>query len=532
MHYGGSSSSASSDDDRGHHHVHTSTPKARRSTKASHNSSGATATAANTVSTAPVIRSISIVAAPTSSTTTAATTSSPRAAKSRGGVRGNGAESDSDSTNSSLANMAAMRVTPTGLGNSARLSSTQKVPRAKPSSGSDVEEHTAKPSLGTPVSRSITIKSVPATQLEDTPSNSRRKSSSDESNSDDYIVKPASHHHRHHHHPTEKMAMTNDTEGQTDTSTHKTPMTSAELALERSGITSTFDPSSASTTALTTTQPFMPPVSTSENPYITMPGVYLVNGLIPIDKMTKFAHTPISRLQCKVQRIKKGLGAYPCYLMFVQDTNQFLLSARKRKRSKSSNYLISTDPADLARLSGKYVGKVRSNFMGTEFNVYDSGDNPKHHTSSPRSELAAITYGLNPLGVGGPRRLSVLIPKLNEHGQMVENTPLTRHTTLFQKFKDGAIDNMKILQNKLPHWDEAKQQFTLDFQGRVSLPSVRNFQLTEAQSIDDPTAAPPVLLQFGRVAKHTFTLDFQYPLTPCQALGIALTAFDLKWAVE
>lgn len=37
----------------------------------------------------------------------------------------------------------------------------------------------------------------------------------------------------------------------------------------------------------------------------------------------------------------------------------FLLAGRKRKRSKTSNYLISLDPTDLSRDGDNFVGKVR-----------------------------------------------------------------------------------------------------------------------------------------------------------------------------
>lgn len=37
----------------------------------------------------------------------------------------------------------------------------------------------------------------------------------------------------------------------------------------------------------------------------------------------------------------------------------FLLAGRKRKRSKTSNYLISMDPTDLSRDGDNFVGKVR-----------------------------------------------------------------------------------------------------------------------------------------------------------------------------
>lgn len=37
----------------------------------------------------------------------------------------------------------------------------------------------------------------------------------------------------------------------------------------------------------------------------------------------------------------------------------FLLAGRKRKKSKTSNYLISVDPTDLSREGESFIGKLR-----------------------------------------------------------------------------------------------------------------------------------------------------------------------------
>ena len=46
------------------------------------------------------------------------------------------------------------------------------------------------------------------------------------------------------------------------------------------------------------------------------------------------------------------------------------------------------------------------------------------------------------------------------------------------------------------------------------------------------SAADVVVMQFGRVGKDAFTMDFQYPLCALQAFGIALSSFDYKIACE
>lgn len=74
----------------------------------------------------------------------------------------------------------------------------------------------------------------------------------------------------------------------------------------------------------------------------------------------------------------------------------FLLAGRKRKKSTTSNYLISTDPTDLSRGGEAFVGKLRSNLLGTQFTVYDSGLSPRssgpQEDAKARQELAAIVY--------------------------------------------------------------------------------------------------------------------------------------------
>ena len=66
----------------------------------------------------------------------------------------------------------------------------------------------------------------------------------------------------------------------------------------------------------------------------------------------------------------------------------------------------------------------------------------------------------------------------------------------------------------------------LNFNGRVTMASVKNFQLV------DPDEQNAVVLQFGRVAKDEFTMDLQWPLSPLQAFGITLSSFDSKIACD
>jgi len=86
------------------------------------------------------------------------------------------------------------------------------------------------------------------------------------------------------------------------------------------------------------------------------------------------------------------------YEIYLKEGDQFLLAARKRKKNKSSNYLISLDKDDLARQSGNFFGKLRSNFVGTEFQLYDKGINPEKADEGQKAGASSMVQVRQELG--------------------------------------------------------------------------------------------------------------------------------------
>lgn len=70
-----------------------------------------------------------------------------------------------------------------------------------------------------------------------------------------------------------------------------------------------------------------------------------------------------------------------------------------------------------------------------------------------------------------------------------------------------------VLHNKSPMWNEASQVYQLDFGGRVTQESAKNFQIEYKGK---------QVMQFGRIDNNAYTLDFQYPFTAVQAFAVAL----------
>lgn len=104
------------------------------------------------------------------------------------------------------------------------------------------------------------------------------------------------------------------------------------------------------------------------------------------------------------------------------------------------------------------------------------------------------------------------------------------------KIKLAEIDSSyTVLRNKAPRWHEHLQCWCLNFHGRVTVASVKNFQLVATVDQSQPGGKGDeevVLLQFGKVGDDTFTMDYRQPLSAFQAFAICLTSFGTKLACE
>ena len=180
-------------------------------------------------------------------------------------------------------------------------------------------------------------------------------------------------------------------------------------------------------------------------------------------------------------------------------------------------------------------------------------------------EDGAITYTANLLG-SRPRIMDVCIPKVNTDGagmewkrylenckehdpsnsadrllnhlkQLQQNGEIDEHGRLINPANNNAevlgTDEtaysppgdfgLLALQNRPPWWNIELGSFVLNFGGRVSVASVKNFQLCDRSDQDY------IMLQFGRIeGRHSFTMDFQHPLTAVQAFAIAISSLQSK----
>nr|CAD1843235.1 unnamed protein product [Ananas comosus var. bracteatus] len=131
-------------------------------------------------------------------------------------------------------------------------------------------------------------------------------------------------------------------------------------------------------------------------------------------------------IKCFIKRSKKNSTFY-LYLSLTHtlvDKGKFLLAARRYRYGAYVEYIISLDADDLSQGSSAYMGKLRSDFLGTKFTIYDS--NPPFSGAkasctrasrpfaskrispqllSGNFEIGQASYKLNLLKSRGPRRM-------------------------------------------------------------------------------------------------------------------------------
>uniref|UniRef100_A0A7S4S614 Tubby C-terminal domain-containing protein n=1 Tax=Ditylum brightwellii TaxID=49249 RepID=A0A7S4S614_9STRA len=263
------------------------------------------------------------------------------------------------------------------------------------------------------------------------------------------------------------------------------------------------------------------------------------------EEMRKFLTKPCPKnagtMQCYIKRNKgKKNKLFPEYRVYAKDGDVFMMTSKKRAKKKTSNYLISMHRNLIDKNSPYVIGKLRSNFFGTEYQLYDAGINPRdidpyydeNNDTSVRSEIGAVLYENNVAGSRGPRRMQVCINKVDDAGDSTRQwQPAHKDEEMLSCFKHcvkPAIHHLISMENKVPSWNEELEAYVLDFNGRVTLASVKNFQLTEMNSENQDR----IILQFGRVAKDEFTMDFQWPMSPLQAFAIVLSSCDSKIACD
>jgi tubby-related protein 1 len=176
----------------------------------------------------------------------------------------------------------------------------------------------------------------------------------------------------------------------------------------------------------------------------------------------------------------------------------------------------------LTKKSANYMGKLRAqNSARTDYVVATSSLN--------KDEVAGIIFErqgvVSHLKNGSqPRKMIVVLPSLDE-----DDVPIPRARCSDDSILDELVSSrrpndqdrkaFRKFHTKEPVFENGN--YRLNFRGRVTTPSVKNFQLVPEEDIDD------IICQFGKVGEDHFHLDYKSPLNAMQAFSLALAQFNL-----
>ena len=127
--------------------------------------------------------------------------------------------------------------------------------------------------------------------------------------------------------------------------------------------------------------------------------------------------------------------------------------------------------------------------------MFDNGVNPKDGVAGPqRKELGAVLYQANLMGARGPRKMQVVLPAVDENDRPVAwQSGSGDQDEMVTRVKDRNFRDLVYLINKPPRWNEQVGAYVLNFNGRVTMASVKNFQLV------DPDEQNAVVLQVSEI---------------------------------
>ncbi|TYI05892.1 hypothetical protein ES332_A10G120500v1 [Gossypium tomentosum] len=218
-----------------------------------------------------------------------------------------------------------------------------------------------------------------------------------------------------------------------------------------------------------------------------------------------------SLLQCFIKR-NRSTQTYYLYLGLtnsaLSDGGKFLLAARKCRRPTCTDYIISLLAEDFSKGTNTYAGRLRG---------------PR------RMQCNMNTIPATSIAPGG------LDPTTQAELNPYQSTPtsfLSKSASMENSVSDQKNGGL-VLINKAPRWHEQLQCWCLNFHGRVTIASVKNFQLVA--SPEKGPAGPEhekIILQFGKVGKDLFTMDYRYPISVFQAFAICLSSFETRIACE
>lgn len=264
-------------------------------------------------------------------------------------------------------------------------------------------------------------------------------------------------------------------------------------------------------------------------------------------ELRTFVRTPIKAgvvVRCYIER-SRGSGTNflsPCYSLCADmedGSGKELISCRKIMKSKTAHYVFSMRQTDLYRKrkerSRVYLGKLRS-ISSSQYVMYDSGTHERTDTLGPdsiqtedneydesemvnsavedavyKSQLCSIFYHTKTRPTSG-LGMEVCVPAVPSRTNPVPGDLRTDLVKCFEKIRGEGQQN-ELYKNKCFVMQEKKSRYDplssclVDFQGRATMASVKNFQLLESTPFrsgerkqSEKASDDEVIFQLGKVS--------------------------------
>ncbi|TNV86260.1 hypothetical protein FGO68_gene8617 [Halteria grandinella] len=215
----------------------------------------------------------------------------------------------------------------------------------------------------------------------------------------------------------------------------------------------------------------------------------------------------------KVNRIKSEdrlLSDYPHFYSLKMEGREDV-RLHGMRNSENGEFIISSIQGNFTLYGRGFLGIVQPNFLGTKFEVYDFGIEPGYiqTTNLPRDFLPVR------------KRVSTIEYDTNFFAEK----PRSFRVSIVEEQK-GQHPNERHLENLAPRFNEQRGCYTLNFYGRVSKASARNFQLIETDGDEDE-----IILSHGKFQRNEFNLDFRAPVNQLVGFAVSLSAIGKKRVV-
>lgn len=178
-------------------------------------------------------------------------------------------------------------------------------------------------------------------------------------------------------------------------------------------------------------------------------------------------------IQCFIKR-DRSTQTYYLYLSLssavLVENGKFLLSAKRICRATWTEYIISMNANSISSSSNTYLGKMRSNVIGTKFIMYDT--QPPYNSSTVSNSgkpsqrfyskngstkvpcslysIAQVSYKLNVLGTRGPRRMHCVMHSIPASSLEAGGTvPCQMDSILARRSLDESFSRISISKSSI-----------------------------------------------------------------------------------